>query len=164
MLVLCPAGSKSSTYAPSFIPSASPEMGTVVTAPTSWVWRLRLRELENLPRVYVCALNPTLSCFCAVNGLSASARFRLDVLFLFHGLALRVCSLGRPTRAIQGVSSRFFSLHLCPRALPKNRACNLWSQRCLNFSNVASLPHLPLHSHQDNVWGGAWLAQSERDS
>lgn len=95
---------------------------------------------------------------------STSARFRLDVLFLFHGLVLRVCSLGRLTRAIQGVSIRFFSLHLCPRTLPKNSAYNLQSQRCLNFPNVASLPHLPLHSHQDNVWGGTWLAQSECDS
>ena len=41
--------SKRLTYIPLFTPAANPE--TLIVIPISWVWRLRLRELKNLPGV-----------------------------------------------------------------------------------------------------------------
>lgn len=68
-------------YAPPFVPPASPEMGTVITTPTSWVWRLRLRELEDLLRGHMpCSQPRSKLLLCCKRGNSLPHRARGPVL------------------------------------------------------------------------------------
>lgn len=95
------AGSESFTYTLTFTPPASPERGTLTITPISWVWRLRLKELENMPRVYIPSSPPCTKLFLhhergnnpplsasRSQPQSISACFRPAVTSLVHGLAL----------------------------------------------------------------------------